>query len=172
MCACVWVQGLEHRATKRYNSGNRCNRTINSGKPQKVHSKTGSRPTSADQQHRTGAHEQGPKQLATARSTRCAPERRKESNTQHPTALSFVPSVALGYVVEWCIVSGQCRSEVRGSVPQHNTRPSETGSSAALCRLQPCTTDGSVFVPSRPVPWVSAGRKLALCVPGTTACPS
>ena len=39
--------------------------------------------------HRAEAHEQDPTQLATARSAQRAPERRKQSNTQHPTALSY-----------------------------------------------------------------------------------
>ena len=47
--------------TKRRNSGKRCNSTSNSGKPQKAHSETESQPTSAEQQHRTEAHEQDPK---------------------------------------------------------------------------------------------------------------
>ena len=87
--ACEHEQRLSITAvTKRRNSGNRCNGASNSRKPQKAHSKTESRPTSADQQHRTEAHEHGPKQPATARGTQHAPERQKQSNTQHPTALS------------------------------------------------------------------------------------
>ena len=73
--------------TKRRNSWKRCNSANNGRKPQKAQSKTECRPTSADQQHRTEAHEQGPKQLATARSTQRAQERRKQSNTQHPMRL-------------------------------------------------------------------------------------
>ena len=49
-------------------AGNRCNSANNSRKPQKALSKTESRPTSADQQNRTEAHEQGPKQPSTAES--------------------------------------------------------------------------------------------------------
>ena len=71
-----------------YNGGNRCNSANNSIKPQKAHSKTQSRPTSADQQHRKEAHEQGPELPATARSRQCAPGRRKQNNSQLPTALS------------------------------------------------------------------------------------
>ena len=74
--------------TKRHNGGNRCNSASNSGKPQKAHSKTESRTTSEDQQHKTEAHEQGPKQLKMARSTQCALGQRKQSNTQRPIALS------------------------------------------------------------------------------------
>ena len=65
-----------------------CSSTKNSRKPQKARSKTESRPTSADQQHRAEAHQQGPKQRETAGSTQRVPEQRKQSNTQHLTALS------------------------------------------------------------------------------------
>ena len=55
------------------------------GKQQKAYSMTDSRPTSADQQHRKKAHEQGPKKPATASRTL---EQRTLNNTQHPTARS------------------------------------------------------------------------------------
>ena len=83
---CWWARILGSCVcVTRRNSGNRCYSASNSRKPKKAHSKTESRPTSADQQHRTEAHEQGPKQPATARSTQRAPERRKQCNTQHRT---------------------------------------------------------------------------------------
>ena len=47
-------------ATKRRNRGNRCNSANNSRKPQKAHSKTESRPTSADRQHRNGSTRTSP----------------------------------------------------------------------------------------------------------------
>ena len=63
-----------------------CNSASNGRKPQKAHSKTESRPTSADQQHRTAAHEQGPKKPATARSTQRALERTGAAEMQQHTA--------------------------------------------------------------------------------------
>ena len=49
--------------TKRHNIVNRFKTANSSRKSQQAHSKTESRPTSADQQHKNGStHEQGPKQ--------------------------------------------------------------------------------------------------------------
>ena len=47
--------GVTKCVTKRLNRGNRCNSANNSRKPQKAHSKTESRSTSADQQHKNGS---------------------------------------------------------------------------------------------------------------------
>ena len=46
---------LRKHVTKRRNRENRCNSANKSRKPQKAHSKTQSRPTSADQQHKNGS---------------------------------------------------------------------------------------------------------------------
>ena len=71
--------------TKRRNSGNMFNSRKNIEKPQKARFKTGDRPTSAKQQNRQEAHEQGPKQPATATHTGAA---ETTHNKQHPAALS------------------------------------------------------------------------------------
>ena len=50
-CICCWFASATF-VTKRSNSGNWCNSSNNSRKPQKAHSKTESRPTSAEQQQK------------------------------------------------------------------------------------------------------------------------
>ena len=82
--------------TKRCNSGNRCNSTNNNRRPQKAHSKTESRPTSADQQHKNGSTQTRPQTDGDDKkhSTRTGAEETKQ-HTRHPTALSANKSMRL-----------------------------------------------------------------------------
>ena len=73
--------------TKRRTGGNTCSTTNSSGKPQKTLSKTDSRPTNADQQHRRKSTLGKPKAAGDGRNhqTRTGAE---ETKQQHPTALT------------------------------------------------------------------------------------
>ena len=75
--------------TKRRNSGKRCNSANDSRTPQKAHSKTDSRPTSADQQRKNRSTQTRPKAASNDKKhpTRTGAAETKQ-HTQHQTALS------------------------------------------------------------------------------------